>query len=206
MRNLAPAAAVFILMLVLGRVGSTDAAFSSRAESGGNVFEAAASFCGRQTVTASVDTYVDQQSSGASYGSATELSVRRHPNRNRRTLVRFPLPPVPDGCGVVSATLRLSATDAQTGQTLQAWAAASAWDEGTATWQNQPGTSGSAATAPSGYGWVSFEVTAQLEGMYAGANHGFVVRDATEGSSPVRTQTFSSREGGAPPELVVTFG
>lgn len=198
--------AIAILALLAGGAGPTDAAFSSQTENSGSVFVAAASFCGEQTATASADTYLDQQSPGSNYGSATDLYVRRHPNRNQRSLLRFPLPPIPDGCGVVGATLRLYAADAQAGQTLQAWAAASAWGEATATWGNQPGTTGSAATAPSGAGWVSFTVTAQVQGMYAGANHGFLVRDSTEGSSPVRTQTFSSREGTTPPELVVTFG
>jgi hypothetical protein len=43
--------------------------------------------------------------------------------------------------------------------------------------------------------------------MYAGANNGFVVKDANEGSLlSAPEQIFSSREGANPPQLVLTFG
>lgn len=42
--------------------------------------------------------------------------------------------------------------------------------------------------------------------MYSGSNHGFLVRDASEGSGDAEQQ-FHSREKGTdrPPELVITF-
>ena len=44
--------------------------------------------------------------------------------------------------------------------------------------------------------------------MYTGANHGFLIRDASEKSGPAATQSFGSREGGGgtAPQLAVTFG
>ena len=41
--------------------------------------------------------------------------------------------------------------------------------------------------------------------MYDGTNHGFLVRDASEGGVLAKAQAFSSREGANAPELVVTF-
>ena len=72
---------------------------------------------------------------------------------------------------------------------------------------NQPATTGPVATTSSGSGWREWTVTAQVDGMYSGANHGFLVRDAGEGSGPTRDQSFRSREGGGStaPQLVITF-
>jgi large repetitive protein len=63
------------------------------------------------------------------------------------------------------------------------------------------------ATETSGTGWRQWTVTAQVQSMYAGANHGFLVRDATEGGGGLE-QGFHSREKGTdqPPQLVITFG
>ena len=43
--------------------------------------------------------------------------------------------------------------------------------------------------------------------MYgAGANHGFLIRDAVEGNSGAEQQFHSKEKGETPPQLVVTFG
>jgi hypothetical protein len=75
------------------------------------------------------------------------------------------------------------------------------------TWSNQPATTGAAATAASASGWVEWPVTGQVQGMYAGANYGFLIRDAIE-EGVAMEQGFHSREKGTdnPPELVVQFG
>ena len=73
-------------------------------------------------------------------------------------------------------------------------------------WNNQPGTAGTAATATSNAQnvYLSWNVTTLVQEIYAGANHGFVVRD------PVETQSgwnqFIARQGTNPPKLDVTWG
>jgi large repetitive protein len=59
----------------------------------------------------------------------------------------------------------------------------------------------------SGSGYREWTVTSQVQGMYTGANHGFLVRDATENGGGL-DQVFHSREKGTgnPPRLVITFG
>ena len=54
---------------------------------------------------------------------------------------------------------------------------------------------------------MTWSVAAQVQGMYAGANNGFLVRDVSRTGSGVE-QGFNSREKGAdnPPQLVLTFG
>jgi hypothetical protein len=77
------------------------------------------------------------------------------------------------------------------------------------TWSNQPATAGSAATTVVGDepGYLEWAVGPHVERMYAGANHGFVLRDRTEGASGIE-QALHSREKGSdnPPELVISFG
>jgi CSLREA domain-containing protein len=122
-----------------------------------------------------------------------------------RALVRFELPALPDGCAVAEAQLRLHAGSHASGRTLQALRVAATWTENGVTWSNQPGTTGPAVSTTSGSGYRSWSVAEQVNAMYAGANHGFLVRDANTGSAE---QSFHSREKGAdnPPRLVLTLG
>jgi hypothetical protein len=127
------------------------------------------------------------------------------PNDNFRALVRFTLPAVPAGCSLQAATLRLYAASAASGRTLQAWRIAVAWTEGGVTWSNQPAATGTAATTTSGTGYRQWSVTAQVQAMYAGANNGFLIRDAVENNSGAEQQLHSREKGQNVPQLVLTF-
>ena len=54
---------------------------------------------------------------------------------------------------MTSATLRLYAASYKTGRTLQAWRLAAPWTESGVNWNNQPPTTGTAATVASGSGY-----------------------------------------------------
>ncbi len=125
---------------------------------------------------------------------------------NARVLVRFALPAIPAGCQVVDAQLRLYASSHKAGRTLQALRLGAGWTEQSVSWSNQPAPTGAAATAPSTGGYVQWSVGSQVQNMY-GANHGFLVRDSTEGGNGIE-QGFHSREKGTdnPPQLVIRFG
>ena len=133
--------------------------------------------------------------------------MRSKQSANQRALVHLAMPAVPAGCTVTEAVLRLNATSATNRRTLQAVALAAPWTEGTVSWSNQPAITGTAATTASGAGWRQWTVTAQVKAMYTGANHGVLIRDASEGTGSA-AQTFGSREGAGAtaPALVVTFG
>lgn len=128
---------------------------------------------------------------------------------NARALVRFTLPSTPDLCSMTQATLRLYASAAVTGRTLQALRVNAAWLEGVVTWNNQPATTGAAITTSSGPGYREWTVTSQVTSMYSGSNNGFLIRDQSE-SPTLATfeQTFTSRTGASDqqPQLVITFG
>jgi hypothetical protein len=114
---------------------------------------------------------------------------------------------VPQGCVVQSATLRLFAASATPGRMLEAWQLAGGWSEGGVTWANQPATTGAAALTATGSGYLEWNVTSQVQGMFAaGANHGFLIRDAVEGDSGAEQQFHGREKGENPPQLVITFG
>ena len=204
---------VLVLALVMtlagAALGITRASFTSQTSNAANSFAAAASFCsgGTQTASAAADSWVDQLLSVVNFGSDTALNVQSLALDNRRLLVRFTLPSVPSHCSVTAAKLRLFATSAATGRTLNALRIAAAWSESSVTWSNQPATTGGAATASSGTGYVEWNVMSQVQAMYSGSNNGLLVTDASEGAIAAAAQAFASREAGSnPPQLVITFG
>jgi parallel beta-helix repeat protein len=158
------------------------------------------------TVGAAADGWMLQDSASQNYGTDSVLKVDTKSGANARAAVRFNLPAIPSGCQVTTAKLRLYASSYKTGRTLQALRLAAPWTEGALTWGNQPATTGTAATVASGSGYREWTVTSHVQAMYSGANHGFLVRDATENGTGL-DQGFHSREKGSdnPPRLVVTF-
>jgi hypothetical protein len=210
MRLLGPVALAAAMITSTVMVDSTGAAFSGATANSGNSFSAAGSFCtniGTQTVVPDADSYIDENAAGSNFGTATDLHVqsRRGGGRNRRALVHFPLPAA-QFCAVTSATLRLNATSAAPGRTLVVYQLAAGWTETGVTWSYQPAAAGSASSAPSAMGWVQWDVTAHVQAMYAGSNHGFLVRDRTESQNPASLQVFVSREGPVnQPELLITL-
>jgi len=163
---------------------------------------------GSQTVQAVADAYIDQAGPSSNFGTSSDLFVQsKSGSGNRRTLVRFNLPTIPAGCSMTGATLRLFSTSAVTGRTIEAYRAAASWSEGTVTWSTGPGSTGSAATSPSGTGWRTWDVTSQVQAMYSpGPNDGFLVRDQTEDSAASPEQKYESRENTNDPELIVNWG
>ena len=160
------------------------------------------------TVGAAADSWVLQSSRTQNHGTDSALKVDAKSSANARAAFRFNLPTIPSGCQVADAKLRLYASSYKEGRTLQAIRLTAAWTEGGLTWANQPNTTGAAATVASGSGYREWTVTSQVQAMYApNANHGFLVRDASENGSGF-DQSFHSREKGTdnPPRLVITFG
>jgi hypothetical protein len=163
---------------------------------------------GTVTVTATADSWVDEASPTSTAG-ATDVDLRvrsRSTNEDRRTLVWFPLPTVPDGCSVTSATLRLYQNTSAGTRTIQAWRLASSWTESGVNWNNQPAMAGTAATSTNGSGWRTWTVTTMVEELYSIANHGFLLKDSSEESGTGYEQRYDSREDVNDPELLITFG
>lgn len=194
------------------------ASFTDAKSNPGNSLAAAADFCvgaGTQSLAAAQDAYVNAGQPNTNAGSGSTLFVESVLLNlpilvgNRRALVQFSLPAIPSHCDVTAATLKLYATSSSSGRTIDVYRLAGPWTEGGVTWNNQPSTTGSAASAASGTGTRSWDVTSQVQAMYSGANNGFLVRDSSEGSLTSRVQAYQSREGSPDsqdPVLEVTFG
>jgi hypothetical protein len=161
---------------------------------------------GSVTVGASADTWILQSSPTSNYRDDSVIKVDTKAGSNARVLVRFTLPSIPAGCGIVDAELRLYAGSYKTGRTIEAVGLASTWSEASVTWSNQPAPVGAAAAVASGSGYLEWSVTSQVVSMVT-ANNGFLIRDSSENGDGVE-QGFHSREKGTdnPPQLVVTFG
>ena len=162
------------------------------------------------TLGADRDTWVLQSAPTSVHGGDSVLKVdSKSGNANARALVRFALPSTPAGCKVVSAKLRMYSGSYKEGRTLQALRLGATWMENSINWNNQPATTGTAASAQSrtSPGYVEWTVTGHVQAMYTGTNGGFLIRDASESGGGFE-QSFNSREKGAdnPPQLVVDFG
>jgi hypothetical protein len=167
--------------------------------------------CAEATRTASADAdgWIDEQSPLENFGADATLNVRSIAGReNSRAVVRFPLPSPPAGCVVQSATLRLySDSPLERPSILQAVRLTSAWAENSVSWGNQPTSAGPVAEAWGGFGYVEWDVTAHVQGMYAdGGNHGFLIRHAVENHPfGAEAEFFSKEQLENPPQLVVCF-
>jgi hypothetical protein len=198
--------------LVLGVVATTGVtlgAFSSTTSNAGNSFTAAATFCpstGSQTVTASEDSYTQEDNANSNHGSNNSLWVKSDNGKVRRSYVKFPLPAIPGGCTVTSAVLRLYVRTGPQARTLAVYRAGAAWTEAGITWNNQPPATGTAVTAAyTAPGWLQWTVTNHVTALYAGSNFGLTVQDADEGIGTDQEDINSIDAGSNHPELTVTW-
>lgn len=198
-----------LLLIALG-THSSGAVFTAQSSNPDNTFSAALDFCmdgGTQTLSANKDSYVDEALAGLNFGTSANSLVQSLLNGNKRTLIGFELPAIPDRCQLTGATLRLYATGVNTSRTIDVLRANAPWTEGGVTWNTRPAGTGSAVSAAATNAWVSWNVKDHVSAMYAGANNGFVVRDSAEGATLAKLQTYASRETllGHPPELELVF-
>ena len=164
---------------------------------------AAVSTCVETTVTAlaEADSWVDENSPFATKGGDAILNIDGGSlnvdtgvaSGRARALIRFQLPQaIPEGC-VLSATLSLYSTEESAGAKAEVVRLASAWSESTVSWSNQPRRRSEPGVARwSQDGYMHWNVTAQVEAMMAAGNHGFLLRDAAEGSEAAAAATGST--------------
>jgi hypothetical protein len=157
------------------------------------------------TLSANADAWLDSGSPLTNKGTDSILKVQAKSGSNARALVRFDLPPVPQGCTIQSATLRLYAASWRTGRTLQALRVTANWTENTVTWNNQPATNGTASTTSSGSGYRQWNVLSLVQTMYSSTNNGFLIRDASDSGSGNEQQFHSREKGTERPQFVMVF-
>lgn len=161
---------------------------------------------GTCTVSASVDTYVDQNSPNSSFGSASSLSVQPDVNKLRQALVVFDLSScaIPATGGADSATLRLRVTTApKNSRTLTLTRATSSWS-GSTTWNTAPSVAGAATTTfasgSSNNTTVNVPVTVDADDFVKGTiNDGWRIADGGRAAAQ-DTTTFATA-----PTLVINY-
>ena len=119
--------------------------------------------------------------------------------------LKFPLPPIPAGCNVLAAELKLTTNVYLAGRTHQVRLASSGWGESTITWNNQPGVTGPTVSRPSDPTSQFWVVTSHIAASYP-VNNGLVVVDSAESVGDFDWQEYRSRESATPPQLKVAFG
>lgn len=167
------------------------------------------------TLAADADAWISENVPDANFGSDGILFVNAGspvvpggPTGGRtRALVRFQLPSaIPDGCVVESARLRLYTPGESVAARVEAVRAAGAWSESAVVWDTQPLGTGEPSRAWSREGYMQWNVTAQVAELFAGVNHGFLIRDAAEQDERGGNHGYHSREkGDNPPQLVIHF-
>jgi hypothetical protein len=160
-------------------------------------------------VTASVnaDAWIDQASPTSNKGTDSILKVQSKSGNNFRALLRFALPPMPNGCVVQSAVLRLYSPSRIPGRTLEVWQLSADWSESLVNWNNQPLPIGVAAVAITDGEDVEWQVAPQVQAMYnMAANNGFLVKDMVENEDGFEQQFHGREKGESIPELVISFG
>ncbi|MEV0005118.1 DNRLRE domain-containing protein [Micromonospora sp. NPDC050980] len=153
------------------------------------------------TFTPVADTYVQSDTAGTNYGTATQIVVDTSPTR--RMFLRFTVSGVSGT--VTSAKLRLRTISGNNGSdvggTVRAMSSTS-WSETGTTWNNQPAVDGATLGSIGSVGpgtWYEVDVTAAVTG------NGTFSFGATSTSSD--GAYYSAREsGGNAPQLVVTTG
>jgi hypothetical protein len=170
---------------------------------------ASAAEAGSYSVTATVDSWINEGSTSQNNGTVTTLRATANGSGAARTrsLITFTLPTIPSNEQIVSATLKLNTTTTST-RTVTVNRLLATWSETTVTWANYATTNfngtAEATFTPSAAGSISVDVTSLVQGWYAGTytNYGLGLIGATSS-----TAIFSSAEATTAttrPQLVIT--
>ena len=193
---------------------TTSAAFTAQTSDGSNHATAAASFCaspGGATLGVTNDTYVSEQDP-ATVNGGPSLSVSSGTGVQTQSLLRLTLATLQPHCEITAATLRLHATSSQGPGTIDVHRASTTWTSAAATWNmtDRPGPAGTAVGFAAGTtGWHEWTVTTLVQELYAGPDHGFLLKDRVANASPTRTTLYESLDSANVanrPQLVLTWG
>jgi acid phosphatase type 7 len=148
--------------------------------------------------TVDADARVVEANPAANYGTATSLQVDGASDPDQESYLRFTVSDVPGP--VQSTKLRVYDTTNGSKNGPAVYATGTEWSEAGLTWNNRPARASDVLDNKGAFGtssWVEYNVTSLVSGN---GTYSFVlVADSSDGVK------FSSREGGAPPQLVLTL-
>lgn len=160
------------------------------------------------------DAYVNQDKPNDNKGSAFDLYIQSHENKNNRTFVKFDFV-FPSEALIHSANLKLYMSDQPSeSRIFEAYKVLNSWLEKGITWNNQPGVSDEPTDSiQSGTNpgvWLSWDVTDDMYGFnfHPENNHGWRISDASENNANNINSKFVSRDSNEQdkrPQLEVVF-
>jgi hypothetical protein len=212
-------AASFLALLLLGTAGLAALSFLalSLPAAQAQIPETANTFI---VLTPTADACVLEGYPSVNLGGTSDMwagydDSRTPPGRIARSYIAFPLPAIPAGQQVITASLRIyhvSTWDFPDSlDHVTAYAVNSAWTETSITWSSAPAWGPAYGSAEVGFeigSWYELDVTELVRDWVAGrrSNYGIVLR-GEEGSGPDASwRGFSTKEGDNPPQLVVAYG
>lgn len=146
------------------------------------------------TILPSADARVLSANPTTNYGTTVRLDVD---NPGEQSYIRFDVSGLTGA--VVNAKVRLYVTNGSSnGPSL--YLTSGSWAENTINWNNRPAPTSSAVAnvgSITAGAWAEFDVTSVVAGN--GSYNFAFIADSTDGA------TFNSREGGSPPQLVLTL-
>jgi hypothetical protein len=150
------------------------------------------------------DATVDQGAPDTNFGSSDlHVGTRKDGDLYRMfTYLKFDVSGIPSGADIAYATLRLYQQSASGPDPywVWSWSAASAWSEGSITWNNQPwAASPQGATiglTPAQEAWFEWDVSAIVEGWIVGGNPAYGIVLSGDNTT-VADHIFDSRTGKA---------
>jgi hypothetical protein len=151
------------------------------------------------TYAAAADARVVETSPATNYGTASSLQVDGASDPDQESYLRFAVSAVSGT--IQSAKVRVYVTTNGTNNGPAIYRTNDNWSETGLTWNTRPARSSGASDNKGQLGtnsWVEYDVTTLVSGN--GVYSFVLAADSTDGV------TFSSRQGSAPPELVLTLG
>ncbi|MCW4044837.1 MAG: DNRLRE domain-containing protein [Candidatus Bathyarchaeota archaeon] len=148
---------------------------------------------GYEYIGADNDAYVDMNKAQTNYGGAEYIYI----NATCNGLIHFAVDFIPSGAVVTSATLNLYFKEVEHGGSIYVYRITKSWWEGSVKWSNQPphetSATASATVAAGDVGWVTWDVTAEVQEFVSGAKKNFGWKLITDdGNVTVRTKEQSS--------------
>jgi len=120
------------------------------------------------------------------------------------SLVKFSLSSIPDDATIISATLKLYYFEyndnSPAGRNLNLYRITGDWNEETLGWGNRPSYASqptTSATVPGSYGWMSWDVTTDVQGFVSGSfsNYGWKITDENYwGGGNIPVVKFQTKE------------
>lgn len=151
-----------------------------------------------RTFTAIADSYVDELHPANNNGTQTTLQVENVSKHGLESYIKFTVTGISGT--IQSAKLRVYLTSRSMSNGPAGYATSNTWTETGITWNNRPARLGSALDNKGSITkdtWISYNVAPRITGNNT---YSFVlVADTTDQIS------FSSREGGHPPQLVISY-